>query len=203
MSKATVYSAKGTKLEAMTLPKDFNGKVNWPLLTQAIRVFEERSHLGLAKTKTRAEINRTKKKWYRQKGTGGARHGAKSAPIFVGGGVAHGPKPVRRILTLSKKMASKALNSALALKGQNQEVVIVSGLAKITKTKEVALLIKKLSSGKKKNFTFVLSQDNLAAKRAIRNIAGVKIVNYRDLNAFRVFWGGILVFDKEIFAKKK
>ena len=93
MLKTKTYSLKGTKLKETSLPKEFGQKENLPLLAQAVRVYEERSHIGFAKTKTRAEVNRTTKKVYKQKGTGGARHGARSAPIYVGGGTAHGPNP--------------------------------------------------------------------------------------------------------------
>ena len=64
MLKAKTYSLKGTKLEDFSLPKEFGEKENLPLLAQAVRVYEERSHIGFAKTKTRTEVNRTTKKIY-------------------------------------------------------------------------------------------------------------------------------------------
>jgi len=79
-----------------SLPKGFDLKKAEKLLVQIVRVFEDRTHFGLNKVKTRSEVNKTRKKLYKQKGTGGARHGAKSAHIFVGGGVAHGPKGEKR-----------------------------------------------------------------------------------------------------------
>jgi len=201
MLKVNTYSIKGTKLTPVSLPKEFGAKVNLPLLAQAIRVYEERSHIGLAKTKTRAEINRTKKKWYRQKGTGGARHGARSAPIFVGGGVAHGPKPVRRELKLPDKMRKMALSVALSLKAKEGQIAAVDGLAKITKTNAVATLIKKFKEAKK--FTFILSEKNLAVRKFLRNLENVGAVPYKNLNAYQVFFGGTLIFDREIFTKQK
>jgi len=200
MIKAETYSIKGTKLAPTSLPKEFNGKVNLPLLAQAIRVYEERGHIGLAKTKTRAEINRTKKKWYKQKGTGGARHGARSAPIFVGGGVAHGPKPLRRELKLPDKVKKMALSVALSLKVKEKQIIIVDGLAKITKTAEVVALLKKFKGTKR--FTFVLSEGNLACKRYLRNLKNIQIIQNKNLNAYHVFFGGTLVFDKAIFVKR-
>ncbi len=206
MLKADVYSAKGTKLGIVSLPKDFEAKENLRLLAQAIRVYEDRTHPGLAKVKTRADVNRTKKKWYRQKGTGGARHGARSAPIFVGGGVAHGPTGVKRQLSLPEKMKEKALSVAISLKIKNKEGVVVDGLAKINKTKEIDALIKKLAkslSTKAKKFTFVLSNENLRVRAAIKNIKNTQSVSFKDLNPYKVFYGGILVIDKRIFTKKK
>lgn len=201
MAKINTYSIKGTKLEDVSLPKEFNVEKNLPLLAQAIRVYEERSHIGLADTKTRAEINRTKKKWYKQKGTGGARHGAKSAPIFVGGGAAHGPKPIRRVLSLPKKMVKKALYQALSAKLINNEVVAVGGIEKLTKTNQVPAFLKKI--GKAKKYTFILSEKNLLVRKYLRNMPGVEIISYKNLNAFNAFFGGILIFDSANFTGKK
>lgn len=206
MLKAQVYSAKGTKLGTVSLPKEFEAKENLTLLAQAVRVYEDRAHPGLAKAKTRGEVSRTKKKWYRQKGTGGARHGAKSAPIFVGGGVAHGPKGVKRQLTLPAKMRQKALGVAIVTKIKNKEAIAIDGLAKISKTKEIDALIKKLAKNlglKVKKFTFVLSRQNSGIKKASRNLKSVKTVSFGDLNPYHVFYGGILIFDKNIFVKSK
>jgi len=206
MVKTIVYSTKGAKLSEISLPKKFTNKVNMKLVAQAVRVYEERSHIGLAKAKTRAEINRTKKKWYKQKGTGGARHGAKSAPIFVGGGVAHGPRPLRRELTLPKKMLEKALESALSLKLKEKEIIIIDGLSKISKTKDARVLLEKLKIAENKKITFVVNSDAVGAKRAIRNLKNGRAVDYKQLNAFGVMNGGILVFDRLLFVsdtKKK
>lgn len=69
----------------------FATKPNQALLAQAVQIYLARARQASAKVKTRSEVNRTKKKWFKQKGTGNARHGARTAGIFVGGGVAHGP----------------------------------------------------------------------------------------------------------------
>ena len=205
MLKAKTYSLKGSKLEDTTLPKEFGQIENLSLLAQAVRVYEERSHIGFAKTKTRTEVNRTTKKVYKQKGTGGARHGARSAPIYVGGGTAHGPKPIRRVLTLPKKMTKLALYQALSAKLFQKQVFVISGIEKLAKTKEARDFIKKVAKAeaiKSKKFTFILSDRNTYLKRYLKNLEGVKIDIYRDLNVFNVLFGGTLVFDNEIFAKK-
>jgi large subunit ribosomal protein L4 len=199
--KINTYSIKGTKSDEISLPKEFSVEKNEKLLAQAIRVYEERSHVGLADTKTRAEINRTKKKWYKQKGTGGARHGAKSAPIFVGGGVAHGPKPIRRILLNSKKMVKQALYQALSIKLTKKEVAAVDGISGFTKTGQVKTFLNKVN--KVKRYTFILSPKNFSVKKYLRNIPGVKVVSYDSLNAFEVFFGGMLIFDSGIFKKEE
>lgn len=206
MIKAITYSIKGTKLTDVSLPKKFGQKENINLLAQAIRVYDERSHVGLAKTKTRSEVAKTTKKLYKQKGTGGARHGAKSAPIFVGGGIAHGPKLSRRELVIPRKMAQKAVDQALTAKLKNKEVVVLDGLEKVKKTAEVKVFLEKFTKSEKtgaKHFTFVLSDENLPVKKFLRNLTGVEIVSYKSLNAFEVFRGGVLFFDSIIFGKAK
>lgn len=203
MSKANIYSAKGIKKGSYSLPQIFGEKENLPLLAQAVRVYEDRKHLGLAKAKTRAEVERTKKKVYPQKGTGGARHGAKSAPIFVGGGVAHGPKGVKRTLTLPSKMKKKALAVALSLKAKEGEVVLVDGVSGFKKTSDVQNLLHKVGKEKKiSKFTFVLSEENRPIARVIENIEGAQVLPFKSLNVYSAFYGGILVFDKSIFVKK-
>ncbi len=75
------------------------------ILAQAIHIYREDSHRGVAKTKTRGEVDLTKHKVYKQKGTGNARHGAKSSPIYVGGGVAFGPTGYKTSpMSLNQKM---------------------------------------------------------------------------------------------------
>ena len=205
MSKAVVYSAKGIKSGTMNLPKDFSEKENLTLLAQAIRVQTSRAHIGLAKVKTRAEVDRTKKKVYRQKGTGGARHGSRSAPIYVGGGVAHGPKGVKKELSLPKNLAKKALGIALTLKAKEGDIVVVNGLGVVKKTKEIKSLIDKIKKArqlKRARFTFALSSDNLSGVKSMKNIDGVVTLPFKDLNATQVFMGGVLVIDKAVFAKK-
>ncbi|HJX59166.1 50S ribosomal protein L4 [Candidatus Woesebacteria bacterium RBG_19FT_COMBO_47_8] len=199
MLKVNTYSLKGTKLAPTVLPKEFETAGSLNLLAQAMRVYEARGHVGLAKTKTRAEVERTKKKWYRQKGTGGARHGAKSAPIFVGGGVAHGPRPIERKLSLPKRMAKKALYVALGLKAKDGAIVVADGLAKIKKTKDVQILIDRIKKGG--NFTFALSQENIGVSQYLKNIKNAVAVPFKDLNAYKVFLAGVVVLDKDNFKK--
>jgi len=207
MSKANVYSAKGVKTTPYSLPQVFGEKENLSLLAQALRVYEDRLHPGLAKVKTRSEVERTKKKWYRQKGTGGARHGARSAPIFVGGGVTHGPRGIKRILELPAKMKRKSLNVALSLKAKEGQVVLVDKISTLTKTSDVQNLINKVLKNESKDkkvlrLTFVLSPTNWGVARLIENIKDVKVLPFNSLSAYNVFYGGILIFDKDIFVKK-
>jgi large subunit ribosomal protein L4 len=203
MTKVLTFTAKGTKTDETALPKDFDQKVNMALLAQAVHVFQERRHVGLRKTKTRSEVNRTTKKIYKQKGTGGARHGSRRANVFVGGGVALGPRPVRRILTLSGKMKARARLIAYALKVKENELISVSGISKIEKTKSISELAKVLTKATgAKRFTFILSEGAKEAVKYFRNLKLVNAIFWKNVNAYDIFNGGMIVLDAEIFDKK-
>lgn len=203
MTKVLTFTSKGTKVGETVLPKEFNQKANMTLLAQAVHIFQERSHVGLRNTQTRAEVNRTTKKIYKQKGTGGARHGSRRANVFVGGGVALGPRAVRRILTLPGKMKARAKLLAYSLKASDNQVIIVSGLSKVEKTKSVSELTSTLTKATgAKRFTFVLSEGAKGTVKYFRNLSNAKAVFWKDTDVYTIFDGGMIVLDSEIFAKK-
>lgn len=202
--KIQKFTAKGVKGEEIAIPKEIDVKINLPLLAQAIHVYEGRAHVGLRKTKTRSEVERTSKKLYKQKGTGGARHGSRRAPIFVGGGVALGPRPIKRVLTLPGSIKNQAKSMAFALKAGEKEMVFVSGISKIIKTKEAGELVKVLGKETKaKRFTFILSENAKEVGRALKNLANAKAIFYKNANALDVYRGGMIVMDEDIFKVKK
>lgn len=204
--KVNLYSAKTKTVGSFTLPRDFAAKVNRVLLAQALHVYRDRMHPGNSKVKTRSEVNLTKAKWFRQKGTGRARHGSQSAPIFVGGGVAHGPKGTKRVLELPKKMKRSALLSALSLKALEKNLVVVKDLSKVTKTKDASNLIDSICKGekqKKGRLTLALSEKNSGLYKYFRNIDNLIVARYSDLNAYKVYFGGRLVIDADNFEKVK
>ena len=147
MPKIDVYTITGTKSGQIELPKEiFAAKVNKPLMAQAVRVYLGNQRRSGARAQTRSEVNRTKAKWFRQKGTGHARHGARSAPIFVGGGKAHGPTGEENYhLKMSQAMKKKALFSALTARLNDNEIMVIKDLAKIEpKTKKMSEILNKL-----------------------------------------------------------
>lgn len=198
MLKVNSYSAKGVKSVPITLPKDWEAKENVALLSQAVRVYEAKAHVGLSSTKTRAEVNRTTKKLYRQKGTGGARHGSRKAPIFVGGGVAGGPRPLKRKLNLPTAMKRKAIAVAMSA-AVKEERVVAAGL-EFKKTSEANSFLNKVIA-KNKKATFVISSKNSKVAKFIKNLKNVKVLVFPSLNARDIFYGGLIVLDKEIFKK--
>lgn len=204
MIKVQKFTSIGTKTGEEVLPKEFDQKANMALLAQAVHIFQERSHVGLRNTKTRSEINRTSKKVYKQKGTGGARHGSRRANVFVGGGVALGPRPFRRLLSLPGAMKARARLLAYALKAKDNELIVVTGLSKLEKTKSVSELTKALTKTTgAKRFTFVLSEGANPAVKYFRNLKTANAIFWKNANAYDIFDGGMIVLDSEIFKAKK
>lgn len=195
---------KKGKLEEMALPKEFDMEIKKSLLDQAVRVYEDRSHFGFAKVKTRSEVDRTKKKVYKQKGTGGARHGAKSAHIFVGGGVVHGPTGIKKTLKLSDALRQKALVYAVSFASKNKKVMAVDGLSSVKKTSEAAKLVSEAKRNSEVNASVlaVLPSQANASLKFFRNLKGTNTVLLKDLNAFKVLKSSLVVFDADVFEAK-
>lgn len=163
----------------------FAAKVNQFLLAQAVRVYIANEHQGTSSAQTRSDVTRTKKKWFKQKGTGNARHGARSANIFVGGGAAHGPKQEQHLtLTLSKQQKKKALISALSLRVE--DVLVCNAVSKLEgKTKDAKKLLDKISPESKK-IVIVMDEISDLSFRSLRNIPEIKTIEARRLNALDV-----------------
>ena len=108
-------------------PRVFAYPVNPALLTQVLHVYRDNAHQNTSKVKTRGELTRTTRKMYKQKGTGNARHGSRMAPIFVGGGVAHGPTGVQPTnLKLNRKMKAAAFGRYSLLYAKDKLLELVT-----------------------------------------------------------------------------
>lgn len=146
-----------------------------------------------ASTKTRSEVHGTTKKSIKQKGTGGARHGALTAPIFVGGGVAFGPRPVKTNFKMNKKAFRGALLESLRARLSEGRVLVVSGDDALKgKTKEVVTFLKDNSISK----ALLCAQATSPLQRAARNLARSKAVSQDGLNPYDVLAYEWLVITK-------
>ena len=197
---ADVLDLKGKVIESVTLSKEiFGAPINETLMAQAVRVYLANQRKGTVSTKSRGEVTGSTRKIYRQKGTGRARHGGVRAPIFVGGGVAFGPKPRDYSMTMPQKMRQSALRSALSTKLQEGSITIVSGFAKVEpKTKAFVESLNNLQLGTpKKKILLVLPEKTENLQRAARNVEGVAYVNANQLNTYEVLNAKNLLFMKE------
>lgn len=194
------YSLAGRASGTLALPKDiFGAKINPPLLAQAVRVYQSNQKTHFSHTKTRSEVQGSTRKIWSQKGTGRARHGARTAPIFIGGGKAMGAKFRKVVLDLPEKMKKAALVSALSEKFTSHEVVGLVGLEKATgKTKQAYSLIKRLT----KQSVLILTGTRFAnVAQAVRNLPKVSLLTTVELNAFEVIKHQTLMITREAVEK--
>lgn len=192
-----VYDLAGKVTGSINLPEEiFGAKVNDKLMAQAVRVHLANIRGGHASTKTRGEVQGSTRKIYKQKGTGRARHGGIRAPIFVGGGIAFGPKPHDFSLSFPKKMRKAALFSALSEKAHDKEIKVVKNLETLElKTKAMSTMLKNLEIPKRqKNLLLILSENNDALWKAGRNIEGLSLTTAKQMNTYDVLKSRTIVF---------
>ncbi|MGC9356717.1 MAG: 50S ribosomal protein L4 [Anaerolineae bacterium] len=180
--RVPVLNIEGEQVQEIDLrPEVFEASVNVPLMHQALMQQLANARQGTHSTRTRGENNRSKSKWYRQKGTGRARHGSRNAPIFVGGGIAHGPKPRSYVKKMPRKMRQAALRSALSVKAASSEIVWVENLdLSVPKTREMSRVLKNLSVDGK--ILILLPEGDEKIERAARNLPTVQLLRASYLN---------------------
>ncbi len=165
------------------------------ILHRVVRWQRNNAQAGTHKVKTRSEVNYSTKKIYRQKGTGGARHGARSAPIFRGGGVYKGPTPRSHGHDLPKKVRKLGLMHALSAKANAGELVILDNIdGKDLKTKALAAQVKEL--GWKRALIIDGAEVNADFAQAARNINGLDILPTMGANVFDILKRDTLVITK-------
>jgi len=182
-----VYDLQGKVEKEITLsPAIFDVKAAPSLIAQYVRVYLANQRQGNQETKTRGEVSGTTKKMYKQKGTGRARHGAAKAPIFVGGGLAHAPKPRDYSLSMNKKQKRIVLLASLTIKLQQKSIIGLSDkFLKIEpKTKNFAQFLKTLKLKDNKNLLIVAKMEKNNLTLAARNITGVEIVDALSINPY-------------------
>ncbi|MCL4505973.1 MAG: 50S ribosomal protein L4 [Chloroflexi bacterium] len=184
--KLPVKNLKGEQVGEVELPADiFEAPVSHPLMHQALMRQNANAHLGTHKVLTRAEVNRTTKKLFRQKGTGRARQGSMKAPHWRGGGVAFGPQPRSYTQDMPVKMRRAAVRSALSQKLTDQEIIVVDKFEMAApKTKELLAALKSL--GVTKGLLVLPGHDD-AVERSARNMENVKTLFATYLNIRDIF----------------
>ncbi len=177
-----VRNMAGEQVDEIELrPEIFEAPVNVALMHQALVRQLANARLGTHKTKSRGEVNRTTRKWYRQKGTGRARHGSRNAPIFVGGGIAHGPRPRSYEKRMPRKMRRAALRSALSVKAAQEQIVVLDRLEmEAPRTREMEAVLRNL--GADGSALILLPERNEPVEKSARNLPGVKTLRASYLN---------------------
>ncbi|MFN8378026.1 MAG: 50S ribosomal protein L4 [Anaerolineae bacterium] len=177
-----VLDINGKQVKTIELPADiFEVEINNGLMHQAyIRQMANR-RLGTHKVQRRADVSRTTAKMYKQKGTGRARHGSRSATQFVGGGRPMGPQPRDYTLDMPKKMRRGAIRSALSALARDNQLVFVDTIAvKDSKTREANRILNALAGEQTKLVLVTGVEEDV--KRSVNNIDDAKTLNVRYLN---------------------
>ena len=178
-----VLNASGKQVDMIDLPADiFEVEVNVDLMHQAFLRQMANARLGTHKTKRRGEVNRTSAKWYRQKGTGRARHGSRDATQFVGGGRPKGPRPRDYTQKMPKKMRRKAIRCALSALARDEQLVFVDKLEmEAPKTKEMRQILNTLV-GQDNSALVLVAERTENVQRSVNNLPDAKTLRASYLN---------------------
>ena len=187
----------GKKGSIEVLDKIFSAKINYKLVSNVLYKANANYKGRHAKTKQQNEVSGPTSKIYAQKGTGNARHASRKAPIFVGGGIAHGPKGElsykKRKLNKSEKKNS--IVSLMSEKKQKNNLLVFNDFgSEIKKTKEMSKIIKKFDLSSSLIILDKISKNNI--ERSIRNIPNIKVT---DINHFSAF--DVVKFKKVVFTE--
>ena len=195
--KINKLNLDGKKGSIEVLDKIFSAKINNKLVSNVLYKTNANYKGRHAKTKQQNEVSGPTSKIYAQKGTGNARHASKKAPIFVGGGIAHGPKGQLAYKTrkLNKSEKKSSIASLISEKNINKSLLVFSDFnSKIKKTKEMNAIINKFKFNNSLMILDKSSKENI--EKSVRNIPNIKVT---DINHFSAF--DIVKFEKLVFTE--
>ena len=187
----------GKKDAIEILDSIISAKINKKLVSNLLYKTNANYKGRKAKTKQKNEIIGSTSKIYAQKGTGNARHASRKAPIFVGGGVAHGPKGESnyKIRKINKSEKKKGISSLITEKNNEKNLIIFSDFkAEITKTKEMNKILEKFQA---KNSLIIL--DKSSKDKIIRSVKNIPNIKVTDVNHFSTY--DVMKFKKIIFTE--
>ncbi|HID79214.1 MAG TPA: 50S ribosomal protein L4 [Aquifex aeolicus] len=189
------------KVEVQFREDIFNVPVKKHVLWEVVKWQLAKRRAGTHSTKTRGEVAYSGRKLLPQKGTGNARHGDRGAPIFVGGGIAHGPKPRDYSYNLNKKIRRKALKMALSDRAREGNITVVEdfGFEK-PKTKQAVAFLKSLGLENQKVLIIIPKKDENIHK-SFRNLPNVIVLPAEGLNVYDILWANHLVITKNALQK--
>ncbi len=201
MATARLFDGDGRQKGTVDLPDSlFAQPVHKQSLYEVIRNYLANQRQGTHDTKTRAEVDFSKKKLYKQKGTGRARAGDAGSPTRVGGGVAFGPHPRDYGYKVQRKVKRKALTSALSDRAIAERVTVVEDIhLEAPKTAKMASLLGAMDL-QGRHTLFVVEPDGNTLWKSTRNLQGVRVLRSNELNAYTILWADNLVFTQKALA---
>jgi len=197
MIALSVHNIKGENVGEVSLKDNiFCAKINKYLVHQAVKRYLANRRSGTASTKNRSAVRGGGAKPWKQKGTGRARAGTNSSPIWVGGGIVFGPSPRDYSFSLPKKMKIAALKSVLSDKLGNKEIIIVDELSlKENKTSKMVEILKNLQALKKP--LIIIEKEDNGIVQVARNIKGTQVLPVSKINTY-----DLINHEKIIITKK-
>jgi large subunit ribosomal protein L4 len=209
VASAKAYAADGSAKGSVELPAAlFDQQVNEHLLYQAVRTFLTNQRQGTAAVKSRVQVSGGGRKPWKQKGTGRARSGSNTSPVWVGGGRAHGPEPHPYHVDLPKKQRRLALTSALSLKAREAKVAVIDDLAlDVPKSKTVFGMLSNMGLATEKTLIVVGAHDE-NVWRSCRNLRRLSTAVAHQVNTYGLLDCETVVFTQsglkrltEVFAR--
>ncbi|HWL01213.1 MAG TPA: 50S ribosomal protein L4 [Microbacteriaceae bacterium] len=200
MTAIDVVDAKGKKVASVDLPAEvFDVQTNVPLIHQVVTAQLAAARQGTHKTKNRGEVSGTGAKPFKQKGTGRSRQGSVRAPEHRGGGTVHGPQPRDYSQRTPKKMISAALKGSLSDRARAGRLHVVAsfGIDGVPSSKAAAGVLAALTSGKKA--LVVLTRDDEISYKSVRNLPGLHVLTWDQLNAYDVLVADEIVFTRPAY----
>ena len=192
--EAVIYNTSGKESGKISLPENvFGQKWNADLVHQVVVSMESNQRQNIAHTKNRGDVSGGGKKPWQQKGTGRARHGSTRSPIWVGGGVSHGPRNEKDYSRkINYKVKAKALYSILSAKWKNGEILFIDDMSmRVIKTKDAKETLKSLSkikgfdnlSTKRNNSAYIaLEKKDVTTEKSFRNMSNLMVDEIRNIN---------------------
>jgi large subunit ribosomal protein L4 len=178
-----VLNSAGKQVNTIDLPADiFEVEINMGLMHQAFVRQMANARLGTHKVQRRGEVSRTTAKWYRQKGTGRARHGARNATQFVGGGRPKGPTPHKYTKDMPKKMRRQAIRCTLSALLRDEQLVFVDGLELDAPKTQAMRDILNAVVGAQNTALVLMADRNDNVERSIHNLSDAHVIRASYLN---------------------
>jgi large subunit ribosomal protein L4 len=197
MAKVQVQDSAGTKVGELDLdPAVFDVQVSVPAMHQVVTAGLAAQRAGTHSTKSRAEVSGGGRKPWRQKGTGRARHGSIRSPIWVGGGVAHGPRPRDHSMRVPKKMKRLALRSALTETAREERIRVLEAFSfEEPSTKRALDVLDALDLWGR--VLVVLAAPDSTVEKSFRNLPNVRMCYPGNLGTHEVLYADWVLFTKD------
>ncbi|NLC03056.1 MAG: 50S ribosomal protein L4 [Tissierellia bacterium] len=201
MPRVNVYNMQGEVVEQIELDENVFGiEINEHVVYEVVKNQLANKRQGTQSTKTRAEVRGGGRKPWKQKGTGRARAGSTNSPIFVGGGVAFGPKPRDYSYKVPKKVKRLALKSVLTSKVQENEIIVIDHLDfNSPKTKDMVNLLARLNADKKA--LIVMDEKNINVIKSSKNIPHVETALVNTINVYDILKYNSFIITKDAVRK--